>query len=138
VVLSRARRGVTVPNKLFRLHSIKNAPARILARAGLALTLSLGLASIALAQDEGADRVGRKVIENPQPVYPPIVKKAHIGGTVRLKATVMANGTVAKVAIVGGNPILAASAVEAVMKRKYAPAASQTEQLVSITFDPTH
>lgn len=76
------------------------------------------------------------MIEDVVPVYPVILKQAHIGGLVRLSATVLANGTVTKVEILGGNPILAAAAVDAVMKRKYAPAPSHTTQVVSINFDP--
>lgn len=100
--------------------------------------LCFGLAPIALAQTKKPDRPARRVIENPRPVYPMILKDARIGGVVRLNATVLANGTVAKVEILGGNPILAASAADAVKKRRYAPAASQTEELVWINFDPNH
>jgi TonB family protein len=55
---------------------------------------------------------------------------------VRLTVTVLPNGDVAKVDILGGNPIFVASAINAVRKWKYAPAASQTKEEVQINFTP--
>jgi TonB family protein len=55
---------------------------------------------------------------------------------VRLKATVTAEGKVSNVDVIGGNPILAESAASAVMKWKFAPAATQTVEDVSISFSP--
>src|SRR6267154_53857 len=73
---------------------------------------------------------GREVIHTVKPDYPAIVKNARIGGTVRLNAVVLPSGTVARVQIVGGNPILAESTAKAVMNWKYAPASSQTSEEV--------
>jgi TonB family protein len=53
-----------------------------------------------------------------------------------MKATVLPNGSVSGVEILGGNPILAESAVAAVKEWKYAPAPSETKEDVSITFNP--
>ena len=54
-----------------------------------------------------------------------------IGGTVRLNAKVLANGTVADVQIMGGNPILADSAAKAVKTWKYAAAASSSTETLT-------
>jgi TonB family protein len=78
---------------------------------------------------------GREVIHTVKPDYPAIVKNARIGGTVRLNAVVLPNGTVARVQIVGGNPILAESTAKAVMNWKYAPASSQTSEEVLVVFN---
>jgi TonB family protein len=77
----------------------------------------------------------REVIHTVKPDYPAIVKNARIGGTVRLNALVLQNGTVARIQIVGGNPILAESTAKAVMSWKYAPAASQTSEEVVVIFN---
>ncbi|MGA8765179.1 MAG: TonB family protein [Candidatus Sulfotelmatobacter sp.] len=77
----------------------------------------------------------REVVHSVKPGYPEIVKNAHIGGTVRMNATVLANGTVTRVQILGGNPILAESAAKAVMKWKYASAATQTSEEVVVNFN---
>jgi TonB family protein len=108
------------------------------ALAPLSLTLLLFLAPVALstAQDERADRSHRRVVRTSEPDYPKIVKHAHIGGSVRLNVTVLANGDVVKVEILGGNPIFVESATKAVLKWKYAPAGSQTKEDVQINFTP--
>lgn len=71
-----------------------------------------------------------------KPEYPEYLRRNQIGGLVRLSATVLPNGTVSKVEIRGGNPILAESASAAVMKWKYAPAASETSEEISLSFSP--
>ena len=106
-----------------------------LASFGLSL-LFLATVSPANAQVAQVDRSHRKVVRTSEPDYPKIVKHAHIGGSVRLNVTVLANGDVAKVEILGGNPIFAESATKAVLKWKYAPAASQTKEEVQINFTP--
>jgi TonB family protein len=105
--------------------------------AAFALLLSLlsllpGFASHVIAQNE--DKPHRKVLVSYQPVYPDLLAKGHFEGTVRLAASVQANGTVSKVETKGGNPMLARYAMEAVMKWKYAPAAASTVEEVSFHF----
>jgi TonB family protein len=78
----------------------------------------------------------RKVVVRVNPEYPETLRIAQIGGLVRLSATVQPNGTVTQVDVRGGNPILAENAQKAVMKWKYAPAASQTVEEVSLSFSP--
>jgi TonB family protein len=112
--------------------ALKNA----LAAFGLTLLLLLGPVSPSAAQVERVDKSHRRVVRTSEPDYPTIVKNAHIGGSVRLNVTVLANGDVARVDILGGNPIFVASAINAVRTWKYAPAASQTKEEVQINFTP--
>jgi CobQ-like glutamine amidotransferase family enzyme len=49
---------------------------------------------------------------------------------------VLADGTVSHVEILGGNPILAACAAIAVMGWRYAPAASASDEIVALSFNP--
>ena len=107
-----------------------------LARLGLTLLLFLAPVSPSAAQDERVDRSHRRVVRTSEPDYPKIVKHAHIGGLVRLNVTVLANGDVTKVEVLGGNPIFTESATKAVLKWKYAPAASQTKEEIQINFTP--
>ena len=88
------------------------------------------------AQAQKAEQLPRKVLTSVKPDYPPLLRHEQIGGLVRLGVTVLPNGTVIKVEVRGGNPILAESAAAAVMKWKYAPAASQTVEEVSLSFSP--
>jgi len=77
----------------------------------------------------------RRLISRVEPDYPPTLRQLHIGGTVRLQITITPRGTVEKVQLLGGNPILAEAAIEAVKKWEYA-AGSRTVSEVSISFDP--
>ena len=113
-----------------------NALKNALAAFGLTLLLFLAPVSPSIAQVERVDKSNRRVVRTSEPDYPTIVKNAHIGGSVRLNVTVLANGDVAKVDILGGNPIFVASAITAVRKWKYAPAATQTKEAVQINFTP--
>jgi TonB family protein len=107
-----------------------------LASFGLTLLLLLAPVSPSTAQVERVDKSKRRVVRTSEPDYPKIVKHAHIGGSVRLDVTVLASGDVAKVEVLGGNPIFTESATKAVLKWKYAPAASQTKEEVQINFTP--
>lgn len=71
-----------------------------------------------------------------KPEYSELLKHAQIGGLVRLKVTVAADGKVSNVDVVGGNPILAESASAAVMKWKFIPGPGQTVEDISISFSP--
>ena len=65
-----------------------------------------------------------------------ILRVASIGGVVKLNATVLANGSVSKVTVLGGNPILADRALRAVMLWKFAPAAGPTNEIIALNFRP--
>jgi len=78
----------------------------------------------------------RKVLVSVKPDYSELLRHAQIGGLVRLRVTVSADGKVNQVEVLGGNPILSESASAAVMKWKYAPAPGQTVEEVSISFTP--
>lgn len=107
--------------------------------------LSFAILSLALCQmtvfvlpslAQKAEKSDRKVIVSSKPDYPAILRRAQVGGLVRLKATVLPNGTVSSVEILGGNPILAENAVAAVKKWKYVPSPIQTVEDVSLSFSP--
>ena len=100
------------------------------------LVFCLALASVPPVQAQSGEHSSRRVMRNANPNYPEVLKSKGIGGIVRLNAMVLANGTVANVEILGGNPILAASAVNAVMKWKYARAPSASNEIVTFEFNP--
>jgi protein TonB len=85
-----------------------------------ALFLAAGLAQDApkkVTKSEGLSAATTKV----PPQYPPIAKQLKIVGDVELEALVTESGTVEKVNIVSGNPVLTRPASEAVKKWKFAP-----------------
>jgi TonB family protein len=124
--------GLTLHNDLWAKFR-KSNPVR-LASATLALCLMAAFVPVSLAQKTSKQE--RKVIVTTKPEYPDILRHAQVGGVVRLKATVLPNGTVSNVEVLGGNPILAENAATAVKKWKYAPAATQTTESVSLSFTP--
>lgn len=79
---------------------------------------------------------GRRVLKRVEAQYPFILKSRSIGGTVRLKVLVKADGSVKSMEVLGGNAILAAAAQNAVMQWKFAPDVSETTVDVSVVFDP--
>jgi TonB family protein len=94
----------------------------------------LSFASLSHAQQDS--KAERKLISRVEPDYPPVLKMRQIGGTVRLEVTINAKGTVDGAKVLGGNPILAESAIAAVKKWKYAPAETSTTTAVSLDFNP--
>jgi TonB family protein len=84
-------------------------------------------------QDSKSDR---KVATRVEPDYPPVLRMRQIGGTVRLEVTITPQGTVESAKVLGGNPILAESAVTAVKKWKYVSAETATTTTVSLVFNP--
>ena len=94
------------------------------------------LGFIGAATPAGQLAPARKILKRVEAQYPSILKSRSIGGTVRLKVLVKADGSVKSLEVVGGNAILATAAQNAVMQWKFAPDASETTVDVSVVFDP--
>ncbi len=87
--------------------------------------LMLALATAGFCQD-GAKKVTRAealsaVASRVDPEFPPIAKQLHVTGIVELEAVVSEAGSVEKVNILNGNPILTKAAGEALIKWKFKP-----------------
>ncbi len=76
----------------------------------------------------------RKIVTQVAPVYPPIARNLRLSGTVRLYATVAPAGKVVRTEVIGGNPLLAQAATNAVSKFTWEPNAEETRELVEINF----
>ncbi len=94
--------------------------------------LLFGLLSLMPARAQDNDR---KIVKKVEAQYPSILKRRGIGGTVRMKVIVHADGSVKDVEVLGGNPALADSAEKAVRQWKFAPGGESTIT-VAVTFDP--
>jgi TonB family protein len=68
------------------------------------------------------------------PVYPAMLQKMNYKGAVQLEAMVMADGTVKEVRVLGGHPLLAEAAVQAVLQSRFEPAGKETVEVVKINF----
>jgi TonB family protein len=99
----------------------------------LALVPAKGLAQDAPTGDV-KDHGGRKVKTSTKPAYPDVARQLHITGTVRLEATVTADGTVRDTRVIGGSPLLAQEAANAVKKWKYEQGPKETVETVEVVY----
>lgn len=81
-----------------------------------------------------AQHTERKLLKKVDPDYPQFLRERGIEGAVRVKVTVQADGKVREVQVVGGNPILAESAISAVKQWRYSPADGETIEEVVFNF----
>ena len=88
--------------------------------------------SLAQEQPEGKRAIVDKVV----PVYPDLARKMQIRGTVRVEVVVAPNGKVKSTHVIGGSPVLAKAAVDAMEKWKWAPAPQDTKELIELNFHP--
>jgi TonB family protein len=84
---------------------------------------------------QGENDLTRKVKTKVPPEYPVLARRMNIRGTVKVLVVVDANGNVRNSRVVGGNPILVNSAVDAVKKWKFEPAAEETTGVLEFRFD---
>jgi TonB family protein len=88
-----------------------------------------------LAQDTAAETASkRKVKTRVQPAYPALAKQLKVTGKVRIEVTISPEGRVTNTKVVGGNPVLASSAVEAMKKWRFEPGPKETTELIEFEF----
>ena len=107
-------------------------PERRIRYAKMCGWLLLGMVCLTPARAQDSDR---KIVKKVEAQYPSILKRRGIGGTVRLKVSIHADGSVKDVEVLGGNPALADAAEKAVRQWKFAPGGESTVT-VAVTFDP--
>ena len=95
----------------------------------ISLVTGLALSPASMAEDEG-----RKVKSKVVPVYPELAKKMNVTGTVKVEVVIAPSGTVKSTKVIGGHPVLIESAVEAIRKWRYEPAAEETTTTVEFHF----
>lgn len=103
--------------------------------------LVIGL--LALAADIGifcfpaqaGDELSRKVKTKVPPTYPELARRMNIRGTVRVLVVVSPSGSVKESRVVGGNPILVNSAMDALKKWKFEPAEEESSGVVEFRFE---
>ena len=98
----------------------------------LAFALALlGCAALGCGQD-----AGRKVVKKVAAQYPSVLRQRGIGGVVKLRVLVAANGSVKDSQVTGGNAILADCAQKAVKQWTFTTATAESYVDVSVVFDP--
>lgn len=105
-----------------------------------AIIIALGvvaLSTVTLAQNNAPSSGGeRKVSARVSPSYPELAKRMRLQGVVKVEAVVRPNGTVKSTRVLGGNPVLVESAIDAVNQWKFEPAPDETTEVVQLTFVP--
>ena len=111
---------------------------KTLMRQGAIAVLLLAAISLFSSQTEAQESSGvsRKILVQTPAVYPTLARSMNIRGTVKLQAQVETNGTVKKIDVVGGHPLLTQSAVTAVGHWKFEPGPKETKETIEIKFDP--
>ncbi len=108
-----------------------------LAGLGLSLALLLGGSAImsprATAQDS-AGETKRKLKSKTMPEYPAIARQLNLAGKVRIETAVAADGHVISTKVLGGNPVLANSAQDAVKKWRFEPGPKDTIEVIEVDF----
>jgi len=100
-----------------------------------AIAVALGLSVAGLQGQEAQGEMARRAKNKVPAVYPELAKKMNLTGTVKVEVVVSANGTVKDAKVVGGHPVLANAALEAVKKWRFEPASSETSGVVDFKFE---
>lgn len=67
-------------------------------------------------------------------MYPEIARKMKLHGTVRVKVWIAPDGSVRHTEYVGGHPMLAESAVNAIRNWKFQPAQKESQVVIEMKF----
>jgi TonB family protein len=93
-------------------------------------------APLTWGQEIKGQETNRKVKSKVSPVYPELARRMNISGVVKVRVTVAANGSVKDAQLVGGHPVLASAAMEAVKKWRFETRPEETAETVEFRFDP--
>ena len=107
--------------------------------AALLAVLALGIAGKPVnvrAQQASNEEIIRRVKSKVPPVYPELARKMNITGTVKVEVVVSPNGSIKDARVVGGHPVLANSALEAVKKWRFEPAPGESTGVIDFKFEP--
>jgi TonB family protein len=105
----------------------------------LVVTLLLvisGCLATGVYQASGQEEISRKAKFKVAPAYPDLARRMNITGVVKLQVTVAANGTVKSARLVGGHPVLANAALDAIKKWRFETGTEDTTGIVDFHFSP--
>jgi TonB family protein len=100
----------------------------------VAIAMALGVSGLQ-AQEPRGD-ITRRAKNKVPAVYPELARRLNIVGTVKVEVVVSPNGMVKDAKVVGGHPVLANAALEAVRKWRFEPTALESSGIVDFKFEP--
>jgi TonB family protein len=95
-----------------------------------------GTGSIVSRAQESDSEIVRRAKSKVQPVYPDLARKMNITGTVKVQVVVSTAGIVKDAKVVGGHPVLASAALDAVRKWRFEPSSVESTGVVDFKFEP--
>lgn len=104
---------------------------------GLLFMIGCATSRPTVAWSQDAEQITRKVKSRIAPLYPDLARRMNISGVVKVQITVDKNGAVKNSKLVGGHPILAQAALDAVRKWRFENGPDETTGVVEFHFDPT-
>ena len=84
----------------------------------------------------GQEAITRKVKTQVAPTYPELARRMSITGVVKIQVKVDKSGAVKETKLIGGHPVLANAAMDAIKRWKYEPASDETTGIVEFRFAP--
>jgi TonB family protein len=88
------------------------------------------------SQASGQEELSRKAKFKVAPAYPDLARRMNITGVVKLQVTIAANGTVKSARLVGGHPVLANAALDAIKKWRFETGPEEITGIVNFYFSP--
>jgi TonB family protein len=104
---------------------------------GILAVAVLAAASAGLSVAQEVVQNNRKALKMVAVQYPSVLKSRGIGGTVKLRVQISANGTVKDVQVLGGNPILSECSVKAMKQWLFVAAEKDETVEMAVVFDPS-
>jgi TonB family protein len=95
-----------------------------------------GVGTLGIRAQNSDNEIVRRAKSKVQPEYPDLARKMNITGTVKVQVVVAPNGTVKDAKVVGGHPVLAGAALEAVKKWRFEPSPAESTGVVDFKFEP--
>lgn len=96
----------------------------------------IGVGVPGLRSQGSQEDIARHAKSKVQPIYPELARKMNLSGTVKVQVVVAPNGTVKDAKVIGGHPVLASAALEAVKKWRFEPASTESSGMVDFRFEP--
>jgi protein TonB len=98
------------------------------------LTVFILAAAVGVSGAIAQQTSGRKVVSRVEPRYPDIARRMNLVGIVKIQVTINPEGSVKTAKLLGGSPVLADAALDAVKKWKFERTKDETTEIVSFSF----
>ena len=95
------------------------------------ITLCTLLLAVSLSASELPTR---KIVYKEEPAYPEIALKMNLHGIVKVKIWIAPEGSVRRLEYVGGHPLLAESALNAIKNWRFQPSQKEFTEIIEVKF----